>query len=196
MTTSTPCWTFSSTACKSRATSASVIRSVILSPIIAGIRAGRLRQLLEWIEDLQSRTPEVPVVASGNRQTVSPCRGRDVAIFDGHPLAGFVEEPLLVSPYVRYRDVEAVDSPVQCLHQAREPQLQSLTVPSVLGAHPIGQLRNDNRAGVTAVLLFLKPGDHPGVAVPLGWLTDDVCVEQPAHNLRRLGTAARRGGTS
>src|ERR1700722_7044799 len=127
---------------------------------------------------------------------MSPCRGRDIAVFDGHPLAGFVEEPLLVSPHVRYRDVEAVNSPVECLHQAREPQLKSLTVPSVFRAHPIGQLGNDNRASVTAVLFFLKPRDHPRVAVPLGRLTDDVCVEQPAHNLRRLGAAVRRGGTS
>src|SRR5439155_25495296 len=62
--------------------------------------------------------------------------------------------------------------------------------------HPVRQLRDDNGAGVTAVLFRLQPRDDLCVAVLLCRLADDVRVEQPAHNLRRLAGERRRGGTS
>src|SRR5271157_414655 len=67
---------------------------------------------------------------------------------------------------------------------------------SVLGTHPIGQLRDDDGARVTAILLHLEPSDDPCIAVPFGRLANDVRVEQPVHSLRRLANTRRRRGTS
>src|SRR5437879_643461 len=63
-------------------------------------RTAWLRELFEWIKYLESGTPEIPIIASGDRQPVPPGGRRDVAIFDGHALAGLVEQPLLLSPLV------------------------------------------------------------------------------------------------
>jgi hypothetical protein len=139
-------------------------------------------QLFERIEHFKSGTPEVSVIATGDRQPM-PARGRcNITVFDRHPMSRLVEESLLVSPHMRNSYIEAVDSSLERVHKPREPRLKSLTLPSVLCAHPIRQLGNDDCAGVTAVLFMLEPSDHPRV----------VCVEQSAHNLRRRGRAARR----
>jgi hypothetical protein len=116
-----------------------------------------LRQLLERIEYFKSRTPEIAIVAGGDREPMPPCRGRDLTVINGHPLAGFVEEPLLGSPHVRHRNIEAVDWSLECVHKPREPRLKSLTLAPVLGAHPVCQLGDNNCAGITAVLIFLEP---------------------------------------
>jgi hypothetical protein len=155
-----------------------------------------LLQLFERIEDFKSRTPEVPVIASGDCQPVPPGGGRNITVFDGHSMPNLVEESLLVSPHVRNSYIEAVDSTLECVHKPSEPRLKSSTLRSVFCAYPISQLRNDDCAGVTAVPFLLEPSDHARVAVALGRLTDDVRVEQPAHNRRRRGGAVRRGGTS
>src|ERR1700689_4704031 len=125
-----------------------------------------------------------------------PRGGRNITVFNRHPLPRLVEESFLVSPHVRNSAIEAVNSAIKRVHKPGEPRLKRLTLLSVLCAYPISQLRNDDCAGVTAVPFLLEPSDHPQVAVALGRLTDDVCIEQPAHNLRRRGGAVRRGGTS
>src|SRR5207253_5870432 len=89
-----------------------------------------------------------------------------------------------------------MNSSPECFHKPRQPSLEDLTLPSILGAHPIGQLGDDDGARVTAVLFLFEPGDDPCIAVSLGRLADDVGVEQPAHSLRRRAGARRRRGTS
>src|ERR1017187_831402 len=59
----------------------------------------RLAELFEWIKYLESGTPEIPIVARGDRQPVPAGGRRDVAVFDGHTLAGLVEQPLLLGPH-------------------------------------------------------------------------------------------------
>src|SRR3989442_218605 len=157
----------------------------------------RLTQLFERIKYFESGTLEVPIVACRDRQPMAPGGRRDVAVFDGHTLAGFFEQALLLSPDVCNRHVEPVDSSLECVHKPRQPGLEDLTLPSVLGAHPVGQLGDDDGARVTAVLFLFEPSDDPCIAVPLGRLADDICVQQPAHNfLRRAGPRRRRGTSS
>src|SRR5436190_23873608 len=89
-----------------------------------------------------------------------------------------------------------MNSSPECFHKPRQPSLEDLTLPSILGAHPIGQLGDYDGARVTAVLFLFEPGDDPFIAVPLGRLADDVCIEQPTHSFRRRDGARRRRGTS
>src|SRR5882672_2285485 len=50
-----------------------------------------LGQLLERIEDLHARAPEVPIVPGDDSQPVAAGRGGDVAVRKGHSQPGFVE---------------------------------------------------------------------------------------------------------
>jgi hypothetical protein len=43
---------------------------------------------------------------------------------------------------------------------------------------------------------MFKPSDDPSIAVLLGRLAEDVCVEQPVQSFRRLAGLRRRRGTS
>src|SRR5437016_4774792 len=51
---------------------------------------GVLCQLLEWIEDLEPRPFEVPVVPRGDREAVPACGRRDVAVLNRHALTRLV----------------------------------------------------------------------------------------------------------
>src|SRR5262249_39067272 len=119
----------------------------------------------------------------------------DVAVFDWQTLAGFVEQSLLLSPHVRDRHIEPVNSSMECVHKPCQPSLEELALASILGAHPVGQLGYDDGARITAVLFLLEPSDDPRVAVALGGLADDIGIEQPAHSFRRRAGARRRRGT-
>src|ERR1700682_1642752 len=104
---------------------------------------------------------------------MTPGGGSDIAVFHRHTLAGFVEQPFLLSPYVCDGYVEPVNTSLECAHEPRQPGLQDLTLASLLGAHPPGQLGDDDGACITAVLLLFEPGDDTCVAVPLSRLADD-----------------------
>jgi len=119
----------------------------------------------------------------------------DVAVFDGHGLTSLVEYSLPFRPNVGHRHVESVDTPVECVHKAREPRLQCLTLPPFFGTNPVRELCDDNGSRIAAVLLHFEPGDHPRIAVPLGRLANLVCIQQPTHSVRRRADARRRVGT-
>ena len=89
-------------------------------------------ELFERIEYSDSGTPEIPIVACGDGQPMPAGGRRDVAVFDGHAQAGLVEQPLLFSPYMRYRHVEPVNSPSERFHKTCQPSLEGLTPRSVL----------------------------------------------------------------
>jgi len=80
-----------------------------------------LSELFERIEYFESGTPEVLVVASGDGQPMPPGGGRDVAVFDRHTLAGLVEQPFLLGPYVCDGYVEPVNSSLECVHKPCQP---------------------------------------------------------------------------
>lgn len=120
----------------------------------------------------------------------------DVAVFDRHGLTSLVEYALLVRPNVGHRYVEPVNPSLECVDEPREPRLQGLTLAPFFGADSVCELRDDDGARVAAVLLQFEPGNHPRIAVPLGWLADNIRIEKPAHSLRRREGARRRGGTS
>src|SRR5438270_10843831 len=103
----------------------------------------------------------------------------NVAVLDGHALTSFVEYSLLFRPNMDHRNVESVNASLKCVHQPREPCLQLVTLPSVFGANPVSQLRDDNGASVSPVLLHFEPGGHPRIAVSFGRLANDVCIQQP-----------------
>lgn len=104
-----------------------------------------------------------------------PAGGRcDVAGFDGHTPAGLFEPPFLFRPYAGNGHIESVNSPAQRFHKPWQPGLEGLALLSILGAHPISQLRDDDGAGVEAVLLLFEPGDDPRIAVALGRLAGDL----------------------
>ena len=73
---------------------------------------------------------------------------RNVAVFDGHGLTSLVEYSLLFRPNVGHGNVESVNTSQECVHEPREPCMQGLTLSPVFGANPIGQLSDDNGAGV------------------------------------------------
>ena len=137
------------------------------------------------------RSP-MPVLGSSSWDICPNLEGSR-AVFDGHTLAGFVQQALLLCPHVGNGHVEPVNSLLERVHQPRQPGLQHLALPSILGARQLGD--NDG-ARVTAVLFLSEPGDDPSIAVALGGLAEDVCVESPTHNFRRPARAPRRCGTS
>ena len=108
------------------------------------MRDSKLRsQLFERIEDLHARSAKVSVAASDDGEVVPPGRSRNVAVFNRHAPARPLQLPLLFGPNVRDRSVEAENPSVQCSHQASQPCLQRLPLPSLFAAHPVGKLRQD-----------------------------------------------------
>ena len=101
----------------------------------------------------------------------------------------------LLGPDVRDRGVEAENPPVQRSRETSEPRLQRLPVAPLLAAHPVGELSENHRAGVAVVLFSLEPSHHAWVAVALGGLTQDIRIQQPAHNFDRK-YSRRRGRRS
>jgi hypothetical protein len=64
------------------------------------IRGVWLGEFFEWIKHLESRTPEISIIAGGDRQPMpAGCRS-DVAVFDGHTPSGFLEQALLFRPHM------------------------------------------------------------------------------------------------
>ncbi len=59
-----------------------------------------LPQFFERVEYLQPRAAEMFVVAGDDGKIVSARGGRDVAVFDRHPLASFLQLPFLFSPHM------------------------------------------------------------------------------------------------
>ena len=75
----------------------------LMVSLVTGCSRGnpvRLDEFFERIEYLESGTPEVLIVACRDGQPMPPGGRRDVAVFDRHTLAGLVEQPFLISPYV------------------------------------------------------------------------------------------------
>src|SRR5437016_341571 len=103
---------------------------------------GVLCQLLEWIEDLEPRPFEVPVVPRGDREAVPACGRRDVAVLDRHALTRLVEQSFLLRPYVGDRHIEPVDASVQRVDEAREPGLQRLSLPAFFHPNPVRRLQD------------------------------------------------------
>jgi len=114
-----------------------------------GYGVALLPEFFEGVEHFEPWAPKVSVVSRRDRQSVAS-RGRgDVAVLDGHTLAGLIEQSLLVCPDVSDRHVESVDAPVQGVSQPRQPRLERLTLPTVLRAHPIRQVRDDDGVGLS-----------------------------------------------
>ena len=152
-------------------------------------------QLFEGIEDLDARSAKVFVVAGDDGEVVPAGGSRNVAVFNRHAPARLLQLPLLFGPNVRDRSVEAENPSVERSHKASEPGLQRLPLAPLFTAHPVGKLRKDYRACVAIVLFSLEPSYHARVAVALRGLTQDVGVQEPAHNLDRE-YSRRRGGRS
>ena len=136
-----------------------------------------LNQLFEGIKDFESRAPEVPIIAGRDSQPMPARRGRYIAVFDGHSLAGFIQQAFLPSPDLGHRNVEPMDSSLERVDQPGQPALQLHSLASILCTDPVSELCDYNCAGVAAVLFLLEPGDNPRIAVALGRLTDDIRVE-------------------
>jgi hypothetical protein len=93
---------------------------------------------LKWVEYFQPRAPEISVIPRDNRQIVTASSRGDIAVFDRHSLACQLKSSLLVRPYMRYRDIEAVNASMHRLDKPRQPCLQALSRFSVFAPHPIG----------------------------------------------------------
>src|ERR1700730_8663971 len=88
------------------------------------------------IKPLDSWPLKILHVPGGDRQ-LAPARDRsDVAIFNRHRLACYLQLVLLIRPHVSDRDVESKNPAVHCLDQFREPFLQRHSLLSALGARP------------------------------------------------------------
>lgn len=117
--------------------------------------------ILEWIEDLDPRTPEILVITSRNGHVVLPCDSRDVAVLDGHGPPGLLQLKLLFGPHVRDGHVEAKNSAVHCVDELSQPCLQGRALLPALAPNPKGQLSNDDRARVTVVFSFSSQAITP-----------------------------------
>ena len=85
----------------------------------------------------EPRALEVAVVSRSDGQPVPTGCRRNVAVLDGHALARLVEQPLLLSPDVRHRHVEPVDTSLQRVHQPREPvTFDAVDLPSFAPSTP------------------------------------------------------------
>jgi len=135
--------------------------------IEASYLSSQRRKLLERIENLQSGTAKVPVIARGDRQAVAPCRRRDVAILDRHPASRFLEQMLLFRPDMGDRYVEAVNPAMHRVRQARQPCLQFGALAPFLAPNPICELRDHHRAGVAPVLFTLQPCNDARISATL-----------------------------
>lgn len=156
----------------------------------------RLAKLFERIEHFEAGTPEVPVVARHYRQPMTPGCRCDVAVFDGHSPTGSLELMLLVSPDVCNSYVEPMNSSLKCIDESCQPRLKGFTPPPLFGPNPIGQLGDDDGAGIAAVFFLFEPTDDPCISMPLSRLADDISIEKPTHSSLRRAGARRRGGTS
>jgi hypothetical protein len=128
------------------------IRSVSFAVIGTGpSETTQLRELSEGVEHFEPWAPKVSVVSCRDRQPVASRSRGDVAVLDGHTLAGLVEQSLLLCPDVSDRHVESVNAPVQGVNQPRQPRMERLTLATILRAHPTRQLRvalNHSTSGV------------------------------------------------
>src|SRR4051795_2072345 len=154
------------------------------------------RQLLEGVEYFETWPPEILVVTRCDGQAVLPGGGGNVAVFDRHRLTSFFQQMLLIRPDMCDADIESVNSALHRVDQARQPRLQLRLLPALFVAHPVGQLRDDYRARVAAILLLPKPGNHARIAIALRRLREHICIEKPSHSLRFFGSSRRRRGTS
>src|SRR5207237_3966797 len=106
------------------------------------------------------------VVSGDDGKPMAQSRRGDVAVLDGHPLAGLVELTLQVRPDVRHRDVEAADAPLHGIDQSGKPILEGLPLSSLFCPDPVGELRYYYRAGIAVFPFFAEPGNNTAV-----WLT-------------------------
>src|SRR4051795_1679281 len=141
-------------------------------------------ELLERVEYFETWPTEVLVVAGCDGQAVLPGGGGNVAVFNRHRLTSFFQQMLLIRPDMGDADIESVNSPLHRLNQARQPRLQLRLLPALFDAHPIGQLRDDYRARIAAILLLPKPGNHARIAIALRRLREHIGIEKPTHSLR------------
>src|SRR4051794_26014781 len=98
----------------------------------------------------------MPIIAGGDCEPVPPRGSGNVTVFNRHALSSLVEEPLLIGPHVRNRYVKPVDSTLQRIYKPRQPGLKNIALTSVLQSHPVGQLRCNNRARITALLVRFR----------------------------------------
>src|SRR5438270_11305332 len=150
------------------------------------------RQLLEGVEYFETWPTEILVVARCDGEAVLPGGGGNVAVFNRHRLTSFFQQMLLIRPDMRDADVESVNSPLHRLDQARQPRLQLRLLPALFVAHPIGELRDDYRARVAAILPLPKPGDHARIAIAPRGPREHVCIETPTHSWRSFATSRSR----
>jgi hypothetical protein len=75
---------------------------------------------------------------------------------------------LLFRPNMRSGNIESENAAVHGLGELSEPLLQSFALLSLLATHPVGQLGDDDRAGITVILFLLQPCDYTSMALLLG----------------------------
>jgi hypothetical protein len=127
---------------------------------------------------------------------VPSCDRRDVIVFYRQELSNFLKFMLLFRPNMRKGDIEPENAAVHCLGELRELLLQRLALLSLFATHPVGELGDDDRAGVTVILFLLQPRDHARMAFLFGGLIENVGIQEPAHSLRVFGYSRRRTGRS
>jgi hypothetical protein len=98
--------------------------------------ASGIPELLERIEDFESRATEILVVAGRDCETVPSGRRCEIAVFHRHSLNGSLEEMLLFRPDMRHCDVEPVDASVHRLDKPCKPGLQRCSLSSFLRPYP------------------------------------------------------------
>ena len=110
---------------------------------------------------------------------MSPGNRRNITVFDRHGFSCRLQFVLLIGPDVGDRYVKSQNTALQCLDQAREPQLQCDALLAALTAYPKCELRNDDRTGVAVFLFPIELRHNICVAFFLaGWLRTSASSSQ------------------
>ena len=136
------------------------------------------------------------VIARHDREVMAACCGGDIAVFDRHWASSLCQQKRLIGPDVGGCHVEAEDSPLQRINAPPQPFLQSNSGAPFLGSHPIGNLRDDNRARIASALFPIEPFDYGSISVRPHRLAEHIGIQQPRHGIGFFGICRLREGRS
>jgi hypothetical protein len=120
----------------------------------------------------------------------------DIAILDGHRPTRLLQQPLLVGPSVRGRNIEAKNTTLQSSDAPNQPLLQSGSRSALLRSDPISKLSDHDGAREAVSLFPLQPIDDSAISMCLHGLRQHIGIKQPTHNFSFFGSSRLRGGRS
>jgi hypothetical protein len=120
----------------------------------------------------------------------------NITVLNRHAPSSLFQQKTLVSPDMGGCNVETQNSAFERCNASLQPLSQSCSRLAFPGSYPKRDLRNDYCAGVAVVLLPFEPFDNYSIPSWFCWLTENISIQQPAHNRILFAFSALRGGRS